>query len=130
MEKPAIRSYKDLIVYKESYELMLIVHTEIISKIPNHERYDLVSQLSRSSKAVPRLIAEGYAKKHQKAGFQKYLDDTMAETNETIVSLEQAKDIYSILPERISELLKRYDIVARQTYNLRLAWQTFKQPKP
>jgi hypothetical protein len=26
-----------------------------------------------------RLIAEGYAKRHQKAGFQKYLDDALAE---------------------------------------------------
>lgn len=54
-----------------------------------------VYQLSRSTKAIPRLIAEGYAKRHQKLGFQKYLDDAMAESNETIVGIEMCRDIYN-----------------------------------
>ena len=73
---------------------MLLVMKEIVPKLPNSEKYDLKDQLSRSCKAIPRLIAEGYAKKHQKSGFQKYLDDAMGECNETIVSLEQCRDLY------------------------------------
>jgi len=57
----------------------------------------LVDQLRRSTKAIPRLIAEGHSKRHQKKGFQKYLDDAMTESNETMVSLAQAKDIYILL---------------------------------
>lgn len=87
MEKKKILSYKDLDVYQRSYDACLIIMKKIIPNLPQSEKYDLKDQLSRSSKAVPRLIAEGFAKKHQRAGFQKYLDDAMAESNETGVSL-------------------------------------------
>ena len=93
MDKKMIRSFRDLEVYQNSYKAMLWVMTKIIPKLPTSEKFDLSDQLSRSCKAIPRLIAEGYAKRHQKLGFQKYLDDAMAESNETIVSLEQCRDI-------------------------------------
>ena len=97
--KKPIRSFKDLEVYRNSYKACVVVHKEILPKLPKHERFDLCDQLSRSTKAIPRLIAEGYAKRHQKAGFQKYLDDSMGECNETIVGLEQVKDIYGVEKE-------------------------------
>ena len=37
---------------------MLIVFKQILPKLPKEEEYDLKSQLRRSSKAVPRLIAD------------------------------------------------------------------------
>ena len=121
-----LRSFRDLEVYQNSYNAMLQVMRDIIPQLPNSEKYDLKDQLSRSCKAIPRLIAEGYAKKHQKAGFQKYLDDAMAESNETIVSLEQAKDIYSIKVDLCTELVDVYDKTARQLYNLPTAGNKFK----
>lgn len=90
---------------------------EVISQLPQSEKYDLKDQLSRSCKAIPRLIAEGYAKRHQRMGFQKYLDDAMAECNETIVSLEQCRDIYGLPKEPIDGLVKIYDQSGRQLYN-------------
>ena len=42
---------------------------DIVPKLPNCEKFDLVDQLRRACKTIPRLIAEGYAKRHQKAGF-------------------------------------------------------------
>ncbi len=102
----------------------------IIPKLPDSEKYDLKDQTSRSCKAIPRLIAEGYAKRHQKMGFQKYIDDAMGECNETIVSLEQIKDIYEIEVELINELIKMYDQTGRQLYKLSMAWTTFKRPTP
>jgi len=126
--KNKIKSFRDLDVFQNSYKAMLRVMQEIIIKLPDSEKYDLRSQLSRSCKAIPRLIAEGYAKRHQKAGFQKYLDDAMGECNETIVSLEQCRDIYKIESEIANELVKIYDITARQLYNLASAWNNFKRP--
>jgi four helix bundle protein len=99
---------------------------EVLPKLPESERFDLKDQLSRSSKAIPRLIAEGYAKRHQKMGFQKYIDDAMAECNETIVGLEQCKDIYGERMKGVSfgELIDAYDKMGRQLYNLRKALVT------
>ena len=123
-----IKSFKDLEVYQTTYKIMLIVMKEILPKLPESEKYDLRDQLSRACKSIPRLIAEGYAKRHQKAGFQKYLDDAMAECNEMIVSLEQVKDLYDIEPISISmkELINLYDKSARQLYKLSTAWTNFK----
>ncbi|RLC53578.1 MAG: four helix bundle protein [Candidatus Cloacimonadota bacterium] len=108
---------------------MLIVMKEIIPNLPEAEKFDLKSQLSRSCKAIPRLIAEGYAKRHQKAGFNKYIDDAMGECNETLVSIEQVKDIYSIKIDLCNKLVNTYDITGRQLYKLGESWKNFKIKK-
>jgi four helix bundle protein len=102
--------------------------TKIIPKLPETEKYDLKDQLSRSCKAIPRLIAEGYAKKHQRQGFQKYLDDAMGECNETVVSLSHCRDIYPqyVDKELCNNLIDIYDKSGRQLYNLSEAWTNFK----
>lgn len=125
-EKPKIRSFRDLEVYQTSYRNCMIVMTQIIPKLPVNEKYDLKDQLSRACKAIPRLIAEGYAKRHQKMGFQKYLDDANSESNEVIVCLEQIKDIYKIEINLCQSLVKSYDILSRQIYCLSNSWSKFK----
>ena len=124
-----ITSFRDLEVYQGTYQGCIEVMTRIIPKIPDIEKNDLKSQLRRSVKAIPRLIAEGYAKRHQKHGFQKYLDDAMGECNETIVGLEQCRDLYgsNVDTELCAELIDLYDKSGRQLYNLSSAWSKFKR---
>lgn len=122
-EKKGISSYKDLEVFCDTYNAAITVNRHIISKLPATEKYDLVDQLRRSSKAIPRLIAEGYAKRHQKLGFQKYLDDAMAECNETCVSLEQCQDIYDV---DCGDLVELYEIAGKRIYRLAEAWTNMK----
>ena len=137
--KKPIRSFQDLEVYQTAYEAMLAVFKDVLPKLPKEEKYDLKDQLRRAVKAIPRLIAEGHSKRHQKKGFQKYLDDAMAESNETIVSLCQARDLYpnNVDIKLCNKLIDTYDKVSRQLYNLSLAWTKFgqreskqTQPKP
>jgi len=101
--------------------------SKIIPNLPDSEKFDLKKQLSSSVKAIPRLIAEGYAKRHQKYGFQKYLDDAMAECNETIVGMEMCRDIFGdhIDKTLCQELTSVYEVCARQLYRLREAWGKF-----
>lgn len=134
-DKKILRSFQDLEVYQTSYTASIIMMTKIIPKLPKEEQYDLASQLRRSAKAIPRLIAEGYSKRHQKKGFQALLDDAMQESNETIVSLSHVKDIYKFEIELCKELMDTYDKISRQIYKLSLAWSNFKerrftQPSP
>ena len=121
-EKKPIASYRDLEVYQNSYSSAIRIIKEVLPKLPACEKFDLVDQLRRSSKAIPRLIAEGYAKRHQKLGFQKYLDDAMAECNETGVGLDQCRDIYGI---ECGDLLSLYDRTGRQLYRLAEVWHSF-----
>jgi four helix bundle protein len=130
-EKNKITSFQDLEVYRNSYDTMLIVMNDVIPKLPSKEKYDLIDQMSQACKSIPRLIAEGYAKKHQRAGFQKYLDDAMAESNEMVVSLSQCKDLY---PQNVDvqlciKLIDIYDKCGRQLYRLNEAWDGFKKRK-
>jgi four helix bundle protein len=123
----SITSFRDLQVYQNSYSACIEVMTKIISSLPESEKFDLKKQLSSSVKAIPRLIAEGYAKRHQKYGFQKYLDDAMGECNETIVGMEMCRDIFGnhIDKKLCQELVNIYDVCGRQLYRLREAWSKF-----
>ncbi|KKP98204.1 MAG: S23 ribosomal protein [Candidatus Moranbacteria bacterium GW2011_GWE1_36_7] len=127
LEKTKIKSYTDLDVYQRSYKLSIIVCTKVIVKLPSAEKFGLTDQLGRSSKAIPRLIAEGFGKKHQKRGFHKYLDDAMAENNESIVSLCQIRDIYAnnINAKSVQLLIDEYEIVGKQMFRLKQSWSKF-----
>ena len=127
--KSAIKSFTDLEVYQNSYTASIEVITKVVPKLPKEEQYDLANQLRRSAKAIPRLIAEGYSKKHQNKGFQKYLDDAMAESNEMIVSLSHVRDLYStyVDPKLYEKLIDLYDKSSRQMYNLATKWRNFQR---
>ena len=114
--KAPIRSFMDLEVYQNTYAASLEVISKVVPKLPRTEQDDLADQLRRSAKAIPRLIAEGYSKKHQKKAFQKYLDDAMGESNEMIVSLSHARDLYSgCVDSKLCEnLIDVYDKSSRQ----------------
>jgi four helix bundle protein len=127
--KTPIRSFMDLEVYQNTYSASIEVISKIVPNLPRTEQNDLADQLRRSAKAIPRLISEGYSKKHQKKGFQKYLDDAMAESNEMIVSLSHVRDLYSgcVDPKLCANLIDLYDKSSRQLYNLATKWRDFKE---
>jgi four helix bundle protein len=129
MKTSKIRSFKDLHVFQSSYSSSIVVITQVVSKLPREEQKDLGDQLRRAAKAVPRLIAEGFAKRQQRRGFQKYLYDAIAESNEMIVSLSHARDLYSdYVDVRLCEkLIDSYDKTSRQLLLLRKKWETFKE---
>ena len=127
--KKKIASFKDLEIYEKSYKLAITVIKQIIPKLPKEEKFDLADQIRRSVKAIPRLIAEGYAKRHQRRGFQKYLDDALAESNETIVSLSQARDIYNVATDLSTEIINEYEIISKQIYKLSAIWLSFNNRK-
>lgn len=122
-----IKSFQDLYVYQNAYQAAVEVMTKIIPGLPQSEKYDLISQLRRSSKAIAPLIAEGFAKKHQPRSFQKYLDDALGECNEVIVHLSYCIDIYgnSVNSELCKQLIGKYDIIGKQLNKLTQAWRNF-----
>ena len=131
MKNVKILSYADLDVYKRAYAACILIMKEVIPCLPESEKYDLKDQLSRSCKSIPRLIAEGFAKKYQKAGFQKYLVDGIGESDETQVSLCQCRDIYGYLMplEIVNHLIGEYDIISRKLFKLKEKWSAFTGPK-
>jgi len=57
-----IKSYRDLIVWQKSMQLVTEVYT-ITRDFPKEEQYGLTAQIRRSAVSVPSNIAEGYGRK-------------------------------------------------------------------
>ena len=132
MDKRRIVSFTDLDVYQRTYQASLVVMKEVLPRLPDCEKFDLKDQMSRACKAIPRLIGEGFAKRQQTRGFQKYIEDSMGECNEMIVCLSHCKDLYSRYVEtRLCEdLIKTYDIAGKQLFRLGESWSAFKTSRP
>jgi len=56
--KKRINSYRDLIVWQRSIEVVMAVY-ELTEKFPREEIYGLTSQMRRSAVSIPSNIAEG-----------------------------------------------------------------------
>jgi len=59
--KMKIRSYKDLIVWQRSMDLVESIY-RITERLPANEQWGLVSQMRRAAVSVPSNIAEGYGR--------------------------------------------------------------------
>ena len=129
--KKPIKSYRDLDIYKNLYQAMLIVLKKIIPRLPKEERYDLVDQMRRCCKSSPSLIAEGFAKRYQIRSWRKYLEDAIGEINEMMHHLSVCSDIYSDYLDKkdVEEVLRLYEISARQCYRLKESWQDFHEKR-
>lgn len=119
-----IRSFKDLDVYKEAYDLAIIINKNV-NKLPILERNDLGSQLRRASKSIPANIAEGWAKRRFEKQFKIHLDSAIGSANEMEVHISMAKDLGFWEKDFCDALLKRYNFLGGKLTNLRNNWKTF-----
>ena len=69
MEK--IKSFTDLVAWKESHKLVLMVYN-ITGKFPDKEIYGLTSQIRRSAVSISSNIAEGFSRNSPKDKLQFY----------------------------------------------------------
>ncbi len=60
-----IKSYKDLIVWQKSIELVIEIY-KLTKNFPKDEIYGLTSQIRRASVSIPSNIAEGFSRRHRK----------------------------------------------------------------
>jgi four helix bundle protein len=86
---------------------------EITKKFPSEEKYELTSQIRRSSRAICRAIGEGYRKRQYPKHFSSKISDADMENTETQVSLDFAETCEFISQEKHRELLKNLEEVGR-----------------
>lgn len=118
-------SFKDLEVFQRLYRLALIVHRDIIPKLPQEEKYGIKDQLSRSSKSPSALIAEGYARRYSGKEWRKYIREAIGECNETIVHLSFVRDLYPkfVATNTCDNLKEEYEIAGKQLFRLGESWK-------
>ena len=119
-----ITSYRDLEVYKRSYELALEIHKKS-QGFPRHEQYELGSQLRRAATSIPLNIAEGFGRKGTEKDFKYFLRIGLGSCNEVMVLLEMIRDLGYIEKENYEELNEKYDHVTRQIYRLIEKWESW-----
>lgn len=121
-----IKSFLDLEIYQESFRLMCEIE-ELLKSFPNSERFLLTDQLRRAIRAIPALIAEGYARRESLKDFQKYLRECIGEANEIISHLRLVEyKGYIKKPGYCQELIERYDLLGKKIYNLKNNWQNYR----
>ena len=110
-----MKSYRDLDIYKASYDLAIQVHNTSL-KLPQYELYEEGGQLRRSSKGVPACIVEGYGRRKYKQEFIKFLTYAHASCDETIFHLNMLKDTHKNLSNVFDSLIKSYEELGTKIY--------------
>ena len=85
--KREIKHFRDLELYQRAFKAAMQIY-EITKSFPNEERYSLVDQIRRSSRAVCSNLAEAWRKRKYEAVFKNKLTDSMQEASETQCWLE------------------------------------------
>ena len=84
-------SYKDLIVWKKSYDLSILIY-KLTKKFPKDEVYGLTSQIRRCAVSIPLNIAEGYSR-YRKLEFAYFLQISFASGAELETQILISKDL-------------------------------------
>lgn len=104
----AVRSHRDLIVYRRAFDLALRIH-KLSATFPAEERYSLTDQVRRSSKAVNSAISEGWRRRRYKAAFVNKISEAEAEAAETQTWLEFCDACGYLESEVAWDLIGEYD---------------------
>jgi four helix bundle protein len=94
MTNSNIKSYKDLIVWQKSYELVKQIY-ELTGNLPQSEVFALQSQMRRSAISIVSNIAEGSSRKTRK-DYCQFIHIAYGSTSELETQLFLCRDLYSL----------------------------------
>jgi len=111
------QGFKDLIVYQKSYRLAMEVF-ELTKSFPKEEKYSLIDQIRRSSRAVPANISAAWVRRKYPKFFVSKLLDSLEEQTETEVWIDMSFDCKYIDDQLHSSLLDRYQEIAKMLHSM------------
>jgi four helix bundle protein len=111
--------YNELDVYKLAYRLALDIHP-MTESFPKHEQFGgMADQLRRSSKSICANMAEGLSKYGgSNADERRFLSIALGSVEESCVWLNFSRDLGYLAADRVDELVKDYEEVARMIFAL------------
>ena len=116
-----IKSYRDLEIYQEGYEQLLEIY-KITREYPKEEEYVMTTQIRRAALSIVLNIAEGYGRQ-SKEDFKRFLKISYGSINEVETLLKLGKDMGYIEEGRYRDIIGKYHILGRKTYNLIKKWK-------
>lgn len=111
--RPRIKSYKDLIVWQRSMQLVMVVYA-LVLRFPKHETYALSDQLRRSVVSIPSNIAEGQARQHP-GEFRQFLHMALGAAAEVNTQLLIAHKLSYITHAELQDAEKLINEVEKMT---------------
>ena len=97
-----MKSYRDLIVWQKSMDLVTLIY-KLALKLPENEKYGLIPQIKRSAISIPSNIAEGYGRNYRK-DYSRFLQIARGSLFENQTQLEIAVNLGFIKVEDLQEI--------------------------
>ncbi|MFZ3266382.1 MAG: four helix bundle protein [Terriglobales bacterium] len=104
MSEKVGRSYKDLVAWQKSMDLVTAIYRATVG-FPKEEQFGLTSQLRRAAVSIPSNIAEGQGRLSEKE-FRYFLGQSRGSLMEVETQLQIAQNLGYLDSERTSGLLK------------------------
>lgn len=105
-------NFRDLTVNKKALSFAMEIF-QITKKFSKDEKYELLDQLRRSSRAICRVLGEGYRKRQYPKHFSSKMSDADMENTETQVSLDFAEACEYITHEEYVDLINKSEEIGR-----------------
>tara|TARA_B100000929_G_scaffold246332_1_gene204763 strand:+ start:452 stop:820 length:369 start_codon:yes stop_codon:yes gene_type:complete len=117
-----IRSFKDLEIYKESYDLAMEIFW-LTRKFPKEEVFSLTSQIVRAGRSVPANISEGWAKRNYENTFKQHLIHALGSNAEVETWLKFSMDCEYINSDTFQKLTDKNAVIGRKITKLHQNWK-------
>ena len=108
--------HKELFVWQKSMDFAVFVY-KLIKKLPDCEKFGLISQMQRAVSSIAANIAEGYARKSQK-DFMRFLYIALGSSAELETFLELAYRLEYISNQELDESNQFNDEIRRMLKSL------------
>ena len=110
------KSFKDLIVYKNSYKLSILIH-KISLNLPFEAR-DIANQIRRCSRSIPTNIIEGYARNKSVRDRINFLRTALGSNDEMLVHLKYLIDLDLYNKKIVNKIMESYDLNGKRLNKL------------
>ncbi|MCL5095815.1 MAG: four helix bundle protein [Patescibacteria group bacterium] len=111
MQDTKIKSFTDLIAWKEGHKLVLIIY-KITQKFPKNESFAIIDQIRRCVVSITSNIAEGFSRQGKKEKIQ-FFYMALGSNTELQNQLLISKDLGYLGKEEFSEIAQQTIIVSK-----------------
>lgn len=111
MQRSKIRSFTDLIAWRQAHNLALLIY-QITKSFPKEEIYSLVDQMKRCAISITSNIAEGFSRQGKKEKLQ-FFYMALGSLTELQNQLLLAKDVSYITKEDFDKIANQTVVVSK-----------------
>jgi four helix bundle protein len=111
------KTYRDLDAWKLAMTMVETTYA-LTRRLPDSERYNLISQMQKSATSIPSNIAEGEGRGTARFGVF-FLRVAIGSTAELDTQIELARRLKYVTPEHTRELDSQLERVRQMLYGLR-----------